>query len=447
LSKVHPKRIYSLKAGDFSGKAVAYWMSREQRVNDNWGLLFAMEKARANNVPLVVIFNLVPEFIDATNRQFFFMLQGLEKVSKDLEKLHIPFILLQGKPEETIPDLIQNKAIGCLVCDFDPLKIKQQWISGVTKKISIPFIEVDSHNIVPCRHASPKQEYGAYTIRPKINKLLNTFLSEFPNIKPQSEKFYGETNVDWIKLLKTYEPSDKEKISWIEPGEKAALEGFSFFIQNHLKNYADKRNDPNAGVLSNLSPWLHFGHISAQRVALETIKNHQRSKNTDAFLEELIIRKELSDNFCFYNKDYDSVNGFPEWARKTLNEHKNDTREHIYSTEEWENAQTHDPLWNASQMQMKTTGKMHGYMRMYWAKKILEWSPTPQKALETAIYLNDKYELDGRDCNGYAGCAWAIGGVHDRAWTEREVFGKIRYMNYNGCKRKFDVEKYIDHFT
>ena len=161
-------------------------------------------------------------------------------------------------------------------------------------------------------------------------------------------------------------------------------------------------------------------------------------------MEQCIIRRELSDNFCYYNKQYDNFNGFPQWAKKSLNDHRNDPREYIYSYDEYENCATHDNLWNAAQMEMKIKGKMHGYMRMYWAKKILEWSDEPESALQIAIDLNDKYSLDGRDPNGYTGIAWSIGGVHDRPWFERPVFGKVRYMNFNGCKRKFDVDSYID---
>ena len=195
-----------------------------------------------------------------------------------------------------------------------------------------------------------------------------------------------------------------------------------------------------------MSPYLHFGQISAQRVALD-VKAFQGNKESEAaFLEELIIRRELSDNFCLYNSNYDSFEGFPNWAKETLNKHRKDKRDFIYTKEEFELAATHEYLWNAAQTELVITGKMHGYMRMYWAKKILEWTKSPEEALSIAVYLNDKYELDGRDPNGYVGCAWSIGGVHDRAWTERNVIGKIRYMNLNGAKRKFDVEEYVMKF-
>ena len=160
-------------------------------------------------------------------------------------------------------------------------------------------------------------------------------------------------------------------------------------------------------------------------------------------LEELIVRRELADNFTFYNTQYASFDGFPAWAKQSLNEHRKDKREYLYSLKQFEQAETHDPLWNAAQTQMINKGKMHGYMRMYWAKKILEWTPSPEEAMMIAIYLNDKYELDGRDPNGYAGIAWSIGGVHDRAWFDRPVYGKVRYMNYRGCESKFNVKEYI----
>jgi deoxyribodipyrimidine photo-lyase len=215
------------------------------------------------------------------------------------------------------------------------------------------------------------------------------------------------------------------------------------FMREGLRSYDEARNDPTVDGQSNLSPYLHFGHISAQRVALAIRESDVGGKSRDAFLEELIVRRELSDNFCFYNRDYDRFEGFPSWAQTTLKQHLRDKRDYRYTLEQFESAGTHDELWNAAQMEMAKTGKMHGYMRMYWAKKILEWTESPEDALKIAMFLNDKYELDGRDPNGYVGCAWSIGGVHDRAWFERPVFGKIRYMSYNGCKSKFNVDAYV----
>jgi deoxyribodipyrimidine photo-lyase len=440
------KRVRILKEGKKKDSPVVYWMSRDQRVNDNWALLFSQEMALKNKAPLAVVFCLVPRFLGATKRQYGFMLKGLQEVEQDLAQMSIPFYLLTGSPKEEIPKYVAKYAIGALVTDFDPLRIKKGWKEGVSDKIGIPFYEVDAHNIVPCRIASPKQEYGAHTFRPKIKRALPEFLQDFP--APQKHPISQQGKIaetDWNSIMKTTQVDHSVlEVDWIKPGEKAAKQALREFLGNRLALYDELRNDPSKDGQSNLSPYLHFGHISAQRVALEVLKSDVNIKSQEAFLEELIVRRELSDNFCFYNPNYDSFDGFPDWAKRTLNEHRGDKREYIYSLERFEEAQTHDDLWNAAQKEMVHTGKMHGYMRMYWAKKILEWTESPEKALEIAIYLNDRYELDGRDPNGYVGIAWSIGGVHDRAWMDRKILGKIRYMSYNGCKSKFSVEDYIE---
>jgi deoxyribodipyrimidine photo-lyase len=237
------------------------------------------------------------------------------------------------------------------------------------------------------------------------------------------------------------------EVDWIKSGESGALKYFKHFLKNKLNKYDALRNDPTKDGQSNLSPFLHFGQISAQRVAIEVEKFPADPESKKSFLEELIVRRELSDNFCYYNKNYDLFDGFHQWAKTTLNEHRRDEREFIYSLRKFEDAKTHDDLWNAAQTEMVKTGKMHGYMRMYWAKKILEWTKSPEDALKISIYLNDKYELDGRDPNGYVGIAWSIGGIHDRAWFERPVYGKVRYMNRNGADKKFAVNSYIKKFA
>jgi len=418
-------------------------MNRECRVEDNWGLLFAQEIAKKNDQEVVVVYNLDPQFLGGGLRQLQFKIEGLKEVEKELQKLHIPFfVLVEHDTVGSLCQFIKTKHIGGVVTDFSPLRIQRNWIEKVEKETNIATYIVDSHNIVPCWVASQKVEFGAYTLRPKIRRLLPEYLEEFPTLKAQSKKEFSAIN--WEMILKECKTdSDVEPVEWIHGGSTHAKKALTKFINTRLEKYG-QRNDPNAFALSDLSPFFHYGHIAPQRVALEIEKQHHiPAEIRESFLEELIVRRELADNFCYYNPRYDSFEGFPSWAKKTLLEHINDPRPFVYSQQELEHAKTHDPLWNAAQLEMVKHGKMHGYMRMYWAKKLLEWTKTPEEALQIGIYLNDKYELDGRDPNGYVGLAWSIGGVHDRAWFERDVFGKIRYMNANGCKRKFDTEAYI----
>jgi len=445
LPTVNSKRMRLLKDIAAGPGPVVYWMSRDQRVQENWALLYAQQCARQRKVPLAVIFCLAPSFLHATIRHFGFMLRGLMEVERDLLKKNIPFFLLSGSPPDILPAFIAEENAGILVTDFDPLRIKRRWKDELSKVLTIPLYEVDAHNIVPCWQASPKQDFAARTIRPKITRHLEEFLEEFPKLESHTFRWKEKVErVDWEQVIDSLSADRTvSEVGWIKPGGGAALEMLRSFISNKLNSYDELRNDPTKDGQSNLSPYLHFGQISAQRIALEVKRSGVDAPKAAPFLEELIIRRELSDNFCFYNEDYDSVRGFPSWAVKTQREHENDEKDYLYTVDEFEGAKTHDELWNAAQMEMVKRGKMHGYMRMYWAKKILEWSPTPKDAMETAIYLNDRYELDGRDPSGYTGCAWSIGGVHDRAWFERAIFGKVRYMSYNGCKSKFDVDLYI----
>jgi deoxyribodipyrimidine photo-lyase len=387
----------------------------------------------------------MPEFLGAGIRQYGFMLKGLLEAEGYLREKRIPFFLLNGKPGEILPQFVRERKASALVTDFDPLRIKKEWKTDIARKIDIPFYEVDAHNIIPCWQASPKQEFAAYTFRPKVQRILDEFLEDFPPLKKHSIPWKKTIlRTDWESAQERLKVDRKiEEIRWLESGEKAGKEILNHFIKQKLSDYNEVRNDPNRDAQSHLSPYLHFGQISAQRVALEVRKSSAPNQNRDAFLEELIVRRELADNYCYYNENYDNFLGFPDWAKKSLNEHRKDKREYVYSHDKFEQGKTHDALWNAAQIQMVKTGKMHGYMRMYWAKKILEWTESPEQAQKVAVDLNDRYELDGRDPNGYTGIAWSIGGVHDRAWFNRPIFGKIRFMSAKGARSKFDVKGYI----
>jgi len=337
-----------------------------------------------------------------------------------------------------------------LVSDMCPLRHHVATL-GETATIlageGVPTYQVDAHNIVPVWTAADKRQVGARTLRPRINKVLQKFMTFYPKL----DETLGETAkltegcVDWEACLRHCSPDTTvESVSWMIPGDAEAKRQLQSFIDSRLGHYDGSRNDPNQNVQSGMSPWVNYGHISFQRVALTVRALKKNGTDVAAFLEEGIVRRELSDNFCWYEPDgYDSLAGAAGWARDSLELHREDPREHIYTKEQFASAQTHDDLWNAAQIQLVETGRMHGFLRMYWAKKVLEWTPDAETALKIGLYLNDRFALDGNDPNGYVGVGWSIMGIHDMGWKERPIFGKIRFMNYAGCKRKFKVDNFV----
>jgi deoxyribodipyrimidine photo-lyase len=447
MRELTPGYVTSLNSIPLRTGPVIYWMSRDQRIGDNTALLYAQNLALGTRSPLVILFCLGPSFPGATLRQYSFMLEGLKEIEPKTRKLGIGFLIRVGNPPEIVQHACEELSAGALVTDFSPLRVPRQWKDQVNRKTGISFFEVDAHNVVPCRTASPKQEYSARTLRPKIIRLLPEYMKEFPEIIPHPfppDQSFPQPEWDELENNLSIDRA-VGWVSWVKPGENAARAMLEHFIVNSLDRYATEKNDPTKEALSNLSPYLHFGQISAARVALEVRK--RGGAGAESFMEELIVRKELAENFCLYNPRYDEFAGLPSWGKAALEKHWSDPREYIYSLEEFEEASTHDPLWNAAQTEMAVTGKMHGYMRMYWAKKILEWSRDPEEAFAIAVFLNDKYELDGCDPNGYAGIGWSIGGLHDLPWFDRPVFGTVRYMNDAGCRRKFNTAKYIEHWN
>ncbi|MFH1913678.1 MAG: deoxyribodipyrimidine photo-lyase [Pseudomonadota bacterium] len=443
---VNPARSHRLNAAPLAPGPILYWMSREQRVRDNWGLLHARELAGRDH-PLVVGFCLVPAYPGATLRHSDFMLSGLARVEADLAVLGIPLALRLGDPSAEIPRLAAELGAGGVVTDFDPMRVKQAWQRTVAEALPVALVEVDGHNVVPARRVSPKQEYAARTIRPKIHRLFGEYLEDFPALEPQTAAAPSLPSMDWQAVRTGLVVAGGESVGPVPlaPGEDAAREALNRFVVDRVAVYAERRNDPNAGATSRLSAYFHFGQLAPQRAALAAAASG-RGEGQAAFLEELVVRRELSDNFCLHNAHHDTLAGAPAWALRTLDEHRADPRPHLCSPEEFEGARTHSRLWNAAQNQMRRTGFMHGYMRMYWAKKILEWSPSPEEAHATALALNDRFQLDGRDPNGHVGILWSLAGLHDRPWQTRPVFGSIRYMNERGCRRKFAVDQYIERW-
>ena len=375
-SVVNPLRIFELNNKPIKGGYVVYFCEREIRVKDNFALQFAIAKSKELSLPLKIV---CPKMICEYKPKQDFLNSQIEQIKTDLD-----FEIIDKA------DILKIK-IALLVIDFNPIQDR-----NYLKNLSCKIYEIDGHNIIPARFVSDKQEYGAATLRRKIYYNIYPFLTEFDNINSQ-------------KVEAEYVLED--------------------FIKNKLDFYAEFKNNPEKDVLSGLSKYLNLGFISSQRTALEVIKSNSSAENKEVFLEELIVRKELADNFCFYCKKFKSLNCIPAWAKASLDSRKSDIRVHIYSREEMEQAQTGDKAWNEAQNQLVKTGVIHGYLRMYWAKKILEWSLTPECALDTAIYLNDKYAYDAPSANGYTGILWSIGGLHDRAFRDWPVTGKIRRMN------------------
>ena len=437
------RRSRRLADGRRGDGPVVYWMSRDQRARDNYALLWAQQEAIIRHKGLLVVFCLVADYPGATLRHYRFMLDGLQQVQQQLAVYNIGFTLLGQSPEQILPGFLRRIDAHVLVGDFDPLRIKQRWKVQLINALTVPYYEVDTHNIIPAWTVSAKKEYAAYTLRPKIKRLLASYLTDIPELKRQFASAPVSSVTDATRLARGVDNRTPGEYSRLQSGEAAAMQAAVCFVRDKLIHYADWRNNPCVEAQSGLSPYLHFGQLSPQRLAWMVAQSELSAEKKEPFLEELIVRRELSDNFCLYEPFYDRFAGFPDWAQTSLNRHRSDKREYVYSLAELEAGSTHESLWNACQQDLVQNGKLHGYLRMYWAKKILEWTVDPEAALEYALLLNDRYSLDGRDPNGYAGIAWSIGGVHDRAWRERPVFGKIRYMNAAGCRRKFDVERYI----
>ncbi|UCG37613.1 MAG: deoxyribodipyrimidine photo-lyase [Candidatus Bathyarchaeota archaeon] len=444
---IHEERVRKLNQNKLrNGRYVLYWMQSSQRAHYNHALEYSIDKANSINKPVIVYFGLTEYFPEANERHYFFMLEGLREVEFALTDRGIQLVVLQESPAHGAINVAKDASLA--VVDRGYLQIERKWRSQVAESISCPLIQVESDVVVPLEEASPKEEYSAATFRPKITKKLARYLvplnEKTPIVKSLELSFdFPSFDIDDTKEALNRLDIDRTVclVKDLHGGIHEAQRRLQDFLQHGLEQYSEQRNDPTKAVLSDMSPFLHFGQISPLYIALKVAATDSPGK--EAYLEELIVRRELARNFVFYNQDYHSFKCLPSWAKKTLNKHSKDYRSYIYTSLELERGETHDKYWNAAQQEMKDKGKMHGYMRMYWGKKILEWSRTPQEAFVIALYLNNKYELDGRDANGYAGVAWCFG-KHDRPWKERDVFGKVRYMSENGLKRKFNAEKYAD---
>ena len=441
---IHRERIKWLNNKPFiEGDYVLYWMQASQRVDYNHALEYAITKANELDKPLLVFFGITDEYPGANERHYYFMLEGLRETQASLLKRGIRMVIQHESPETAA--IKWSRSACVIVTDRGYLTLQKKWRKYVASRIECPLIQVESDVVVPVEQASSKEAYSAASLRPKINRLLKSYLVPVRNIRLKNKSsnlaFESLDIQDLDKAIsKLNIDRSVDKVETYHGGASQAKRHLRNFLRYKLDEYATKKNDPNAEVLSNMSPYLHFGQISPLYIALQVSNTNGAGK--DVYLEELIVRRELAINFVYYNKNYAAFSSLPAWVKGNLRTHAKDKREYVYTLAQLENAQTHDPYWNAAQLEMMITGKMHGYMRMYWGKKILEWTKSPQRAFKVATYLNDKYELDGRNPNSYAGVAWCFG-KHDRPWSARPVFGNIRYMNASGLKRKFDADAYV----
>jgi deoxyribodipyrimidine photo-lyase len=435
-----------------SGRYVLYWAQMNRRAEANHALAFAAELANRLDKPLLFYEGLTCSYPFASDRFHTFLLEGVPETARRLKELGIGYVFYLRRRHSDPDDIFYRLAAdaAAVVADDYPTFVARQYNASVPLKLDVAYYVVDSSCVVPMnRH--PKREYAAATLRPKIRRALPECLRPVGEIRLQRRwrhpppPFHTAVRDSEIpELVAACEIDHGVRPSTaFRGGRPAALERLEQFLQCHLRRYAELRNEPSAHATSRLSSYLHFGHISALEIALAA-SGYARAHgfSAEAFLEELIVRRELAFNFVRHTEDYQSLEALPEWARATLRRHAADARSPVYTLEVFERAGTHDVLWNATQKELLLRGTIHGYYRMYWGKKIIEWSRSPEEALATMIYLHDRYALDGRDPNTYANILWCFG-LHDRPFAERPVFGTVRYMSLEGMRRKTKVAAYV----
>jgi deoxyribodipyrimidine photo-lyase len=438
---MHPGRVRvradrETKSGDY----VLYWMQRAQRTRFNDALEYALGHAEALGLPLVVGFGLTDAYPEANERHYAFMLQGLRDVARNLARRRIGFVVRRGAPDAVAIALSYNAAM--VICDGGYLRHERAWRDAVAEAAPCPVIEIETDLVVPVEHASAKREIAARTLRPKLQRAMEEFLHphDAPRLASRVLAVPGDIDPEDIGGTLASLEIDRAvgRVDRFEGGEEAGSRRLQRFIAERLPDYEKTRSEPAATSVSTLSPYLHFGHISP----LEIVLAAREAGHRGAFLDELVIRRELAFNYVWFEPGYDRFESLPAWARTTLAKHAGDARPALYAETQLEEAATHDRYWNAAMREMRRTGYMHNTMRMYWGKKILEWSADPEAAFERTLRLNNRYFLDGRDPNSYANVGW-IFGLHDRPWPERPVFGTVRSMAASGLERKFDIDAYV----
>ncbi|MGQ9803535.1 MAG: deoxyribodipyrimidine photo-lyase [Anaerolineae bacterium] len=436
MTRIEPERIHPLNTRHFGpGRYVLYWMQASQRAFWNPALEFAVDLADERGLPLLVAFGLTPNYPEANLRHYNWMLEGLRETAQALQDRGIGFLLRLGHP----PDVALELAAGAaaVVTDRGYLRHQRAWRHYLAERAPCPVIEVETDAVVPVETAYPRQAVRATDLRRRIFPLLPRYLRPLQEQAPRVRASFSEFSLDptqperilsLLEVDRTVGPVD------LPAGTGAARERLRRFLEGGLADYADLRSDPRRDVTSRLSPYLHFGQISPVEIAWNV--SRLDSPGVPAFLDELIVWRELALNLVWYNPDYDRWEGLPRWARETLQDHAADPRPVLYTLEDLEAVQTDDPFWNAAQSALVQTGWMHNYLRMYWGKRLLVWTARPEEALRIGFYLNNKYALDGRDPSSYAGVGWCLG-LYDRPFPERPIFGRVRPMTPEGIRRKF----------
>ena len=455
---VQPERIQKLNnAVERSDRRyVLYWAQANRRVDANHGLLYATEIANRLGLPVLCYEGVTCAYPYANDRLHTFLLQGVPEMAKRLKKAGIGYAFYLRRTRESKPSYLLDLArdAAAVVTDDYPIFIIREHNAQMPAKVDVPYYAVDSSCVVPMSTIE-KREFAAYTIRPKIHRLLPKFFHPPDRLQVKRRylaappEFHVEvTSANVSELVRSCEVDHSVPPSiTFDGGRLHAEELLRYFLENNLKRFDRDRNEPAEHATSHLSPYLHFGQISSLEVAL-AVKEHAAKHQlmADGYLEELIVRRELSFNYVSHVEQPDRLENLPDWARETMKKHEKDKRDPLYSAERMQSAETYDDLWNATQKEMLIRGKIHGYYRMYWGKKILEWSRTYQDAVDFMIDTHGKYALDGRDPNTYTNVLWCFG-LHDRAWGERPIFGKIRYMSGTSTKRKTYAKAYIEEIA
>jgi len=439
------------KSANNDGKYVLYWMQMFKRTEYNHALNFAIQQANERKLPLVVYEGLKYYYPWSSDRIHTFILEGVEEKREAFEKLGIKYVFYLQKDENSPKDTVARiaKDAALIVTDDFPCFIIPKHNEAIVRKAEIPVFAVDSNGVIPMSRFD-KEEYAAYTIRPKIKKILNEYLKPFKEEKiivraDDLKVDCPETKVENLeKLVSECAIDHSVKASHFYQGGTAnGRKRLKKFLKEILTDYDEARNKPEKDGSSRLSSYLHFGFLSSLEIALAVQEADAAQASKDAYLEELIVRRELSYNFTRFNEKYDSLESLPAWVQKTMREHITDARAPIYSLEQLERGETYDELWNAAQREMVETGEMHNYVRMLWGKNVIGWTKSYEEAFAVLEHLNNKYCLDGRNPNSYAGILWCFG-KHDRPWMKRPVFGTIRYMTSGSTGKKFNSKQYIE---